>query len=55
MDKDMLRGAFDTIAAAKVKTSQDVYDTEYKRMIGKGMSPKQAAAFAKNVAKRFSG
>jgi hypothetical protein len=58
---DTLRGAFgmtSTAAASPAapakptQSKQDLYDSEYKKFIAKGMSPKQAAAFANQVVKR---
>lgn len=56
---DIFRGAFGLTAAAtkpaapSAKSEQQVYDNAYKKFIAKGLSPKQAAAFAGQTVKRM--
>lgn len=67
---DILRGAFgmtststsataaasaEVNSAKSAKSSQDLYNKQYKKFIAKGMSPKQAAAFADQFVKRAKG
>lgn len=59
----MFRGAFgmtSTAASAPAKAkpkanTQDLYDRHYKKFLAKGMSPKQAAAFATRMVDRLKG